>query len=46
MGFYSDSMGYEWDFIVIQWDMNGFYSDSMGYEWDFIVIQWDMNGIL
>ena len=36
MGFYSDSMGYEWDF----------YSDSMGYEWDFIVIQWDMNGIL
>ena len=38
MGFYSDSMGYEWDFIVIQWDMK--------YEWDFIVIQWDMNGIL
>ena len=20
MGFYSDSMGYEWDFTVIQWD--------------------------
>ena len=36
MGFNSDSMGYEWDFIVIQWDMNGI----------FIVIQWDMNGIL
>ena len=30
MGFYSDSMGYEWDFIV-----------TMGYEWDFMVIQWD-----
>ena len=36
MGFYSDSVGYEWDFIVIQWDMSGI----------FIVIQWDMNGIL
>ena len=25
MGFSSDSMGYEWDFIVIQWNMNGIY---------------------
>jgi len=25
MGIYSDSMGYEWEFIVIQWDINGIY---------------------
>ena len=38
-----DSMRFNGDSMVIQWDFNGIL---MGFNGDSMVIQWDFNGIL